>query len=417
MGKRDSRPSVHGNDHRPDSPDAIPATQWIEVGITPGAPAFENSWANDTTVPDYTPLRFRLLVGGGFEIESSGIINGFDGTVVFTLPERFRRDKTIYIPGTDGISQIRVWQIDPDGSVWVNGTATGPTGPTGPTGGTGGTGPTGPVGATGATGPAGSAGGVGATGATGPQGPAGADGAPGTQGATGPTGPQGATGPQGPTGPAYSGAVPMGEAYFVDNTTATVITTGDTWTQVLIPVTLGMSMEFDSPGDGKLRYTGTAAGDAHMGCTISLKSAGANDVIEAVLVLNATVNGSSEYSTGTILTGGMIQTKLGATNDVTSTAIHVMYNLVQNDVISLFVKNVTDADDLTVVDANIFAVIVRGTAGATGATGPAGTGGAAGATGATGPGGSPGGAGATGATGPAGSGGGSYARIFALMGG
>jgi hypothetical protein len=204
----------------------------------------------------------------------------------------------------------------------------------------------------------------------------------------------------------------MGELYDVDNTGATVITTQSTWTRAVFTPTLSMGMDFDNPTGTRLRYTGTQTGHAHMGCTICVKGSGINDTLSAVLIKNATVNGNNEYTTGSILTPGIVEFNLGGIGDIESTAIHVMTELVTNDYVELFVQNQSDADDITITDTNLFALIPFGTqgeigptgaSGPTGPTGPTGAAGTNGATGPTGPTGPAGPTGATGATGPTGS--------------
>jgi hypothetical protein len=161
---------------------------------------------------------------------------------------------------------------------------------------------------------------------------------------------------------------PMGEVFFNGNAVATVISTISTWTQVAIASTLSMMVEFDSPSAYVLRYLGTP-GDAHMGCTLSLSCASPNNDILAVLVQNATVNGAGELTGGTILTAGIVDQKLAAAGDIASTALHVMTTLLQNDTLSLFVQNITGANDLTVIYSNMFALVPRGVQGTVGKDG------------------------------------------------
>lgn len=158
----------------------------------------------------------------------------------------------------------------------------------------------------------------------------------------------------------------MGEISVYNNATATVITTGSTWTRFsAVATTLNVDMEFDSPSNGRLRYTGASTQHIHFGCTLSIKSAGANDVIRAVLVKNGTVNGNNEYSTGTVLLQGQTTQKLGATGDTASTAIHTIVEMAQNDYLELFIQNSSSTNDLTVTDLNIFAVapVITGVSG------------------------------------------------------
>ena len=174
----------------------------------------------------------------------------------------------------------------------------------------------------------------------------------GIQWPVGPTGETGATGPQGSM--LTTIALPMGELSLTDNVTATVITTQSTWTLVAPGWTLGTAVAYDEPTDGRLRYTGALTGHTHMGCTMSVSSAGTNNVLKGVIVKNATVNANNEYAGGTVLSAGTIQFKNGAPGDVNSTAIHVMTHFMTNDTMSLFIQNMTNTSDLTVVHANLF---------------------------------------------------------------
>lgn len=149
----------------------------------------------------------------------------------------------------------------------------------------------------------------------------------------------------------------MGEVYMTANTVATPITTADTYTKVSgVAFTLGTSQNFDMPVNGRLRYTGTKTAYFHLGCTLSMSGAGANDVFSGVLYKNGTVNTNLEYTAGTELSAGTITRKMGAASDAGSTAIHVMTQLSTNDYIELAIKNETDTDDITIEHVNLFGV-------------------------------------------------------------
>ena len=92
----------------------------------------------------------------------------------------------------------------------------------------------------------------------------------------------------------------------------------------------------------------------HIGCTVSMTSAGANDLIRSVLYKNGGVNANKEFTSGTQLNSGIIEHKTGAVGDAISTAIHVMTTLATNDYIELGIANWTDTDDITVTFSNIF---------------------------------------------------------------
>lgn len=148
----------------------------------------------------------------------------------------------------------------------------------------------------------------------------------------------------------------MGEISFYGNSTVTTITTTQTWTKISITTANGVAMDWDSPSAGKLRYTGTATRVMHCGCTISSKPAGANDTFKYVVVKNGSWNGSDEYSSGTILSAGTITLSQRTGGITYSTAIHIMTSMATNDYIELAVWNDTSAQDVTVIDMNLFAV-------------------------------------------------------------
>lgn len=148
----------------------------------------------------------------------------------------------------------------------------------------------------------------------------------------------------------------MGEISFYGNSTATTVTTTQTWTKITITTANNVAMDYDNPSAGTLRYTGTATRVMHCGCTISSKPVGANDTFKYVLVKNGTWDGNNENTGGTVLSQGTI-TLSQRTNTVTySTAIHVMVSMATNDTLELAVWNDTSAQDITVIDMNLFAV-------------------------------------------------------------
>jgi hypothetical protein len=200
------------------------------------------------------------------------------------------------------------------------------------------------------------------------------------------SGADGDTGAIGATGPLPTDPIPMGEIAITDNAVATTITTIDTWTVIRPGWDLTTSIDFDEPSDGSLRYTGTRTGHTHIGCTISCSSAGPNEILQFVIVKNATVNGNDEYVSGTILDWGTVEIKNGGVGDANSTAIHVMTDMTENDTLSLFVQNNSTTGNVTALYANLFAMVALGIQGATGAVGDTGAQGETGigTTGATG---------------------------------
>jgi len=151
--------------------------------------------------------------------------------------------------------------------------------------------------------------------------------------------------------------MPMGELYFNDNAVATTITTADTWTLLGVTTTNDSdSAYFDSPQAGRLRYIGTSARTFHCGATVSMSGAGANDIFQMIMYRDGAVNGNNEFTSGTAITSGLVEVKLGAAGDVASTALHCFVHLSQNSYLEVAIKDVGGTDDFTVKHMNLFAV-------------------------------------------------------------
>ncbi len=150
-----------------------------------------------------------------------------------------------------------------------------------------------------------------------------------------------------------------GELHMHNNATSTVITTQSTFTKMSGETALtdtGISYQFAETSEGELCYTGTKTKVFHIGNTVSWSVANANDVFQAVLYKNGTLNGNREYTGGTQLDKGLVEQKSGASGDVVSTAIHVYSSLAQNDCLSLGVSNLSGTGDMTIKHMNLFAM-------------------------------------------------------------
>ena len=141
----------------------------------------------------------------------------------------------------------------------------------------------------------------------------------------------------------------MGEVSLTNNTLVTAIAGANTWTLINASWDGNSgNMFFQNYTNGTLEYTGTETMFFHVAMTISLSSAGANNVMRAAIFKN-----------GTILSGGQIQQKLQGANDVGSTAIHVATSLSTGDTLNVYLLNQNSADDFTVTYANMFAMGMR----------------------------------------------------------
>ncbi len=111
--------------------------------------------------------------------------------------------------------------------------------------------------------------------------------------------------------------------------------------------TLGADLHLfdESGGNGRLTYTGVADVVLHIACTISMSSGSNNQVTFWRIGKNAVTDVASEVHRK-ILTG----------TDVGSTALHLIQSMVTGDYLSLWVRNTSGANNVTLEVANLEAV-------------------------------------------------------------
>lgn len=100
-----------------------------------------------------------------------------------------------------------------------------------------------------------------------------------------------------------------------------------------------------SEGDGRLTYIGTTDVVLHVACTASLTCVTNNQVLSLSLGINGTPTTESEAFF-----------KLGTGADAQSTALHLIATVSAGDYVSLFIRNETGSNDVTVEVANIQAM-------------------------------------------------------------
>lgn len=102
--------------------------------------------------------------------------------------------------------------------------------------------------------------------------------------------------------------------------------------------------DFDMPATGRLRYLGVETRVFHIMSTISFISEGNNQEIHMELAKSGVVSTEAE-----------IRRKVGG-DDVGSTAMHWLTTLATNEYLSVFAKNITAANDITIVSYNLQAI-------------------------------------------------------------
>lgn len=103
--------------------------------------------------------------------------------------------------------------------------------------------------------------------------------------------------------------------------------------------------DFDEPANGRLRYLGVETRMFHIMCTVSFTSESNQQEIHLELAKSGVVSTEAE-----------IRRKVGTGTDVGTGAIHWLTSLATNEYISLFAKNITGSNDITVVSFNLQAI-------------------------------------------------------------
>lgn len=142
---------------------------------------------------------------------------------------------------------------------------------------------------------------------------------------------------------------PMGEISMYNNATSTSCV-ANTWVKAAGTSAISAgAWDFwrgTSPNtNNRLTYNGNSEKMFHIACTISLTNTGGNS--SNML--------SGVYKNGVLLTNGVVKQRLSGGTDFSSTAIHVMTNMVPGDYIELWI-NSSVTETITVTYMNMFAM-------------------------------------------------------------
>lgn len=146
--------------------------------------------------------------------------------------------------------------------------------------------------------------------------------------------------------------VPMGEVVFLSTTgtTVTIPSQSDGSTNMVKSTVTSslnsISEDFDNGGsnDGSLRYTGATTRKFHCALTWSIVAATGGDAFVLGLAVNGTpVSGSK-----------VIQTCAGT--NIQGSAIHCFVQMNTNDVLTLYIGNLTAGRNVVIKSMNIFAM-------------------------------------------------------------
>lgn len=133
---------------------------------------------------------------------------------------------------------------------------------------------------------------------------------------------------------------------YISSSAATSIGTSDTWTKVGGTTTTTNLNRFDSPASNRLRYTGSPAVHGVILATFSVTPAAADKVWQFSL-----------HKNGSVVTPSIVEQKIEVTS-VNDANLMVLTDveLTTNDYVELYVKNVTDTENVTVDHLSMFAL-------------------------------------------------------------
>ncbi len=126
-------------------------------------------------------------------------------------------------------------------------------------------------------------------------------------------------------------------AVTISDTTSYFEVTTPVWTE-----SSGLHLFDESGGNGRLTYTGTVPTVVHVACSISFTSGSNNQVTHWRIGLTGTTDPASEA-----------QRKIMTGTDVGSTALHLVTTMSTNDYLSLWVRNASGSNNVTVEVANL----------------------------------------------------------------
>ena len=134
-------------------------------------------------------------------------------------------------------------------------------------------------------------------------------------------------------------------AITISDTTSYFEATAPTWTLSGPATSSPAAKDFDMNENGRLRYTGTVPIVANVTMSVAVTSASSNQVIYYRLGKNGSTSANSE-----------MHRKIGTGADVGALAIGGIFELDTNDYLSLFLRNTTGANNVTIEVAQLQAV-------------------------------------------------------------
>lgn len=138
---------------------------------------------------------------------------------------------------------------------------------------------------------------------------------------------------------------PFGSLY-VSTSAATTITIAGTYYKAAGTTTaVNLSSDFTMPANNRLQYNGASPRHMHIAATLSMTTAGTNDILGVALAVDDSV-----------LTHSIIRRFVGTGSDIGSTALHGDVMLSSGSYIEVFVTNVSAAETVTLDYMYLFAM-------------------------------------------------------------
>lgn len=146
------------------------------------------------------------------------------------------------------------------------------------------------------------------------------------------------------------GQIPYGSMYTLTPVETTINTTG-VYEKGACATQSNNLRDFDMPADNRLRYTGLISFHMHIACSISMTSAGNNNLAAFKLYFY-----DDSAASGSVIDGSRVKRHITTGVDEGSTALHWDLQMDTNDYLEIHLANLTNTGNITLENLYLFAL-------------------------------------------------------------
>ena len=142
---------------------------------------------------------------------------------------------------------------------------------------------------------------------------------------------------------------PFGKIY-ISSPAATTISVAGTYYKAAGTTAEGDMQLMTMPANNRLQYNGEVRRHFHVAVSVSMSTAGSNEMVGLKLAQNGVVDDSTT-----------VRRKTGGASDVGSTAVHGDFMMVKGDYLELFVTNESSTNTVTINKMYFFGIGIQQT--------------------------------------------------------